>query len=149
MRFSTLTLVVFVAHTSTQAIAAPLPFYEDVQDLVARADWKNWASVASKLAQKVPAPLLNSHTGSDIVEVAQKAIEAVASAGPYRTGEKIPYMPPLPPPRASNPILEAWNEKTGNLFTQPSKGTPPGSSVHKVPKLIRRDPEIDEIDWVN
>jgi hypothetical protein len=149
MRFSTLTMAAFVAHTSTQAIAAPLPLYDEVQDLVARADSTNWAKTASKLAQKVPAPLLNIPTESEYLGVVQKLVQVAASAGPYRTGDGVPHISTRPVPQP-NPILKAWNEKTGNLFTHPSPGTPPGAGVHRgPPKLSKRDPEIDELDWVN
>jgi hypothetical protein len=149
MRFSTLTMVAFVAHTSTQAIAAPLPLYDEVQDLVARADSANWASVATKLAQKVPAPLLEIHTGEEPLHVVQTLVQAAARAGPYRTGDGAPHISPMPAPEP-NPILKSWNEKTGNLFTHPSPGTQPWGGVHRrPPKLSKRDPEIEELDWVN
>ena len=148
MRFSTLTMVAFVAHTSTQATAAPLPLYDEVQELVARGS-TNWASAASKLAQKVPVALVHSHTGSESIEAVQKLVEAAASAGPYRTGDGAPHISTRPTPEP-NPILKAWNEKTGNLFTHPSPGTPPWGGIHRrPPRLSKRDPEIDELDWVN
>jgi hypothetical protein len=80
MRFSTLTVVVFAAHTSTLAIVPLLPFHDDVQELVARREnhpptaasgalGSRLMETATKVARMVPPVLTHSPVLNTAVSV--------------------------------------------------------------------------------
>jgi hypothetical protein len=135
MRFSTLTVVVFVAYTSTQAIAAPLPISDDIQELVARADNKNknkastnWSKVATSVAQGLPPQLLNVPVKSNFGSAVQKAVSAAKNSGTSQNHFRPPPMPQKPAP--------STGRKTGSVQGQFNKLNRPSPSSPMVNKAI-------------
>lgn len=174
MRFSTLTVVVFVAHTSTLALAAPLPFHDDnVQELVARNNKgppastsstpaSRWKEAAKKVAKAVPPKLITTPVHNNVASVVQKVVGAAANAGSSQNSVR-PL--PRPTPRKSqsqqaSPIKSHWMKISPSAFQRPGVGSKPGpvsspilAAVAKLrktqvkgPKLRKRDLEIDELD---
>ena len=161
MRLSTLTVIVFAAHATTQVIAAPVPFPGDVQELEIRGNndppasssgppvsSTNWAGMLSSGARMLPQQVINTSVPSKGFSVAQQIAKAAVHAGPAPSSRVIPPaasrfklgqpQSQIPKPRPNNPILDMWKERDPGAFLHP--GAPKAGSSRILEALALEQP---------